>query len=296
MIRSMTAFSRREEHVPGAAEDSTQQVTLGWELRSVNHRYLEPGLRLPDALRDLEPAVREALRKRLSRGKIECTLRLGGIESGGAVFAVNEPALASVMQAVNRVAQLAKQPVAIDPVDVLRWPGVTAAQEIDSEALSRRAWTLFEKTLDDFIAAREREGVELAALINQRLDAIGRETERVRAALPQIIEAQRQKLRTRVEEVVTSPDRDRLEQEIAILAGRIDVAEELDRLATHINEVRRCLREGGSVGRKLDFLMQELNREANTLGSKSINADTTQASVEIKVLIEQMREQVQNIE
>jgi len=288
MIRSMTAFSRREARIDGA--------TLGWELRSVNHRYLEPGLRLPDNLRDLEPQVREALRKRLSRGKIECTLRITGVEDGTADVAVNEPALAAVMQAVNRVAQLSKQPVAINPVDVLRWPGVTAAQEVDSEALGRHAWKLFEETLSDFIAAREREGVELAALINQRLDAILRESERVRAALPQIIDAQRQKLRMRVEEVVASPDRERLEQEIAILAGRIDVAEELDRLMTHVAEVRRCLKEGGSVGRKLDFLMQELNREANTLGSKSISADTTQASVEIKVLIEQMREQVQNIE
>ncbi|MFP5441866.1 MAG: YicC/YloC family endoribonuclease [Gammaproteobacteria bacterium] len=288
MIRSMTAFSRREARIDGA--------TLGWELRSVNHRYLEPGLRLPDNLRDLEPQVREALRKRLSRGKIECTLRITGVEDGTTDVAVNEPALAAVMQAVNRVAQLSKQPVAINPVDVLRWPGVTAAQEVDSEALGRHAWKLFEETLGDFIAAREREGVELAALINQRLDAILRESERVRAALPQIIDAQRQKLRMRVEEVVASPDRERLEQEIAILAGRIDVAEELDRLMTHVAEVRRCLKEGGSVGRKLDFLMQELNREANTLGSKSISADTTQASVEIKVLIEQMREQVQNIE
>ena len=292
MIRSMTAFSRREERIDG----TTQAATLGWELRSVNHRYLEPGLRLPDALRDIEPVVRELLRKRLSRGKIECTLRISGVDNVASEVALNEGALAALMQAVNRVAQLAKQPVTIDPVEVLRWPGVTAAQEFDSEALAQRALALFELALNDFVAAREREGVELAALIVQRLDAIQVETARVRAVLPQIIEAQRQKIRTRVEEVVANPDQDRLEQEIALLVGRSDVAEELDRLATHINEVRRCLKEGGSVGRKLDFLMQELNREANTLSSKSINADTTQAAVEIKVLIEQMREQVQNIE
>lgn len=288
MIRSMTAFSRREARVDGA--------TLGWELRSVNHRYLEPGIRLPDSLRDLEPAVREALRKRLSRGKIECTLRLGGIDDAPTEIKVNANALAALMQAVNRVAQLAKQPIAIDPTEVLRWPGVTAARELDNETLSKQAWQLFEATLDEFIAAREREGKELALLINQRLDTILREAERVRIAIPQIIDAQKQKLRARVEEVVSSPDRDRLEQEIILLASRIDVAEELDRLTTHVAEVRRCLKEGGSVGRKLDFLMQELNREANTLGSKSINTDTTQASVEIKVMIEQMREQVQNIE
>lgn len=292
MIRSMTAFSRREERIDG----TTQAATLGWELRSVNHRYLEPGLRLPDALRDIEPAVRELLRKRLSRGKIECTLRISGVDSVASEVALNEGALAALMQAVNRVARLAKQPVTIDPVEVLRWPGVTAAQEFDSEALAQRALALFELALNDFIAAREREGVELAALIAQRLDAIQVETARVRAVLPQIIEAQRQKIRTRVEEVVANPDQDRLEQEIALLVGRSDVAEELDRLATHLNEVRRCLKEGGSVGRKLDFLMQELNREANTLGSKSAITEVSQASMELKLLIEQMREQIQNLE
>jgi len=289
MIRSMTAFSRREERADGA--------TLAWEIRSVNHRYLEPSLRLPDALREVEPPVRELLRKRLSRGKVECMLKLGGIElQTGSTVTVNEALLADLMGAVNRVAQLARQPVALDPIEVLRWPGVTAAPDIDSEALARRALALFEQTLNDFVAAREREGAELAMLVIQRLDAILREVERVKAVLPQIIEAQRQKLRARVEEAVSSPDRDRLEQELVMLAGRMDVAEEVDRLVTHVNEVRRCIVEGGSVGRRLDFLMQELNREANTLGSKSISIDTTQASIEIKVLIEQMREQIQNIE
>jgi len=289
MIRSMTAFSRREERMDGA--------TLAWEIRSVNHRYLEPSLRLPDALRDVEPAVREALRKRLSRGKVECTLRLTGQDAqAGSTVSINEALLADLMQAVNRVGQLTSHPVSIDPVDVLRWPGVTAAQDIDTDTLTQRALALFEQTLNEFVAAREREGTELAMLVNQRLDAILREVERVKAALPQIIEAQRQKLRTRVEEAVATPDRDRLEQELVMMAARIDVAEEVDRLVTHVNEVRRCIKEGGSVGRRLDFLMQELNRESNTLGSKSISTDTTQASVEIKVLIEQMREQIQNIE
>jgi uncharacterized protein (TIGR00255 family) len=289
MIRSMTAFSRREERMDGA--------TLAWEIRSVNHRYLEPSLRLPDALRDVEPHVRESLRKRLSRGKVECTLRLTGQElQAGAGVTLNEPLLAGLMQAVNRVGQLTTHPVSIDPVELLRWPGVTATQDIDTDALTKRALALFEQTLNEFIAAREREGKELAALVNLRLDGILAEVERVRAALPQIIDAQRQKLRTRVEEAVASPDRDRLEQELVMLASRIDVAEEIDRLVTHVAEVRRGVKEGGSVGRRLDFLMQELNREANTLGSKSISIDTTQASVEIKVLIEQMREQVQNIE
>jgi len=289
MIRSMTAFSRREERIDGA--------TLAWEIRSVNHRYLEPSLRLPDALRDVEPFVREALRKRLSRGKVECTLRLTGLEAqAGAGVAINEALLANLMDAVNRVGALTTRAVTVDAVEVLRWPGITASQDIDTEALSRRALKLFDATLGEFVAAREREGAELAQLVNLRLDGILAEVERVKTALPQIIEAQRQKLRTRVEEAVGTPDRDRLEQELVLMAARIDVAEEVDRLVTHVAEVRRCVKEGGSVGRRLDFLMQELNREANTLGSKSISTDTTQASVEIKVLIEQMREQVQNIE
>ena len=289
MIRSMTAFSRREERADGA--------TLSWEIRSVNHRYLEPGLRLPDSLRDVEPAVRESLRRRLSRGKVECTLRLGGQDAqAGGALTLNEPLLAEVVAVAQRIAGLAGPGAVINPVDILRWPGVAQAAEADSEALAARAIALFEATLDDFVAAREREGAELAALVHQRLDAILREVERVKAALPQILEAQRQKLRARVEEALAAPDRDRLEQELVLLAARMDVAEEIDRLVTHVGEVRRALKEGGSVGRRLDFLMQELNREANTLGSKSVSADTTQASVEIKVLIEQMREQVQNIE
>jgi uncharacterized protein (TIGR00255 family) len=287
MIRSMTAYSRRELREHG--------TTLSWEIRSVNHRYLEPSLRLPDSLRDVEPAVREALRQRLSRGKVECTLRISGQEAAGSQ-AVNEALLAEVLAAIDQVARQARQPVSINPVDVLRWPGVTLAAEADNEALGERALALFTATLDDFIAAREREGGELAALITLRLDAILQQVERVKAAVPQIIEAQRQKLRARVEEVLANPDHDRLEQELVMLAARIDVAEEIDRLVTHVGEVRRALKAGGNVGRRLDFLMQELNREANTLGSKSISADTTQASVEIKVLIEQMREQVQNVE
>lgn len=289
MIHSMTAFSRHEERAEGA--------TICWEIRSVNHRYLEPSLRLPDILREIEPVVREALRKRLSRGKIECTLRLTGMEQqAGAAVALNEVLLAHVMGMASRVADLTKHPVSINALDVLRWPGVTATQEADSTALAQRALKLFEHAMTDFLAARAREGGDLAVLVNQRLDAILQEVERVRLALPQIMEAQRQKLRTRVKDVLALPDHDRLEQELLILAARMDVAEEIDRLVTHINEVRRCMAEGGNVGRRLDFLMQELNREANTLSSKSISADTTQAAVEIKVLIEQMREQIQNIE
>lgn len=288
MIRSMTAFARREERRDGA--------TLAWEIRSVNHRYLEPGLRLPDNLREIEPAVREALRARVSRGKVECTLRVEGSAAAAAPVQIDEQQLARVLAAVDAVCRRTQAPVQLDPVEVLRWPGVTLVPAQDTEALAGAALALLDATLDDFVAAREREGAALAALIEQRLVAIGEEVARVRKALPQILEAQRNRLRERVAEVVASVDSERLEQELVLLAQRMDVAEEMDRLGTHIGEVRRALKGGGNVGRRLDFLMQELNREANTLSSKSVSADTTQAAVEVKVLIEQIREQVQNIE
>lgn len=288
MIRSMTAFARREERRDGA--------TLAWEIRSVNHRYLEPGLRLPDNLREIEPAVREALRARVSRGKVECTLRVEGSALAAAPVQIDDAQLARVLAAIDTVCQRTQVPVQLDPVEVLRWPGVTLVAAQDAEALAGAALALLEATLDDFVAAREREGAALAALIEQRLVAIGEEVARVRKALPQILEAQRNRLRERVAEVTASVDSERLEQELVLLAQRMDVAEEMDRLGTHIGEVRRALKGGGNVGRRLDFLMQELNREANTLSSKSVSADTTQAAVEVKVLIEQIREQVQNIE
>jgi uncharacterized protein (TIGR00255 family) len=288
MIRSMTAFARREERRDGA--------TLAWEIRSVNHRYLEPGLRLPDNLREIEPAVREALRARVSRGKVECTLRVEGSALAAAPVQIDDAQLARVLAAIDTVCQRTQAPVQLDPVEVLRWPGVTLVAAQDTEALAGAALALLEATLDDFVAAREREGAALAALIEQRLVAIGEEVARVRKALPQILEAQRNRLRERVAEVTASVDSERLEQELVLLAQRMDVAEEMDRLGTHIGEVRRALKGGGNVGRRLDFLMQELNREANTLSSKSVSADTTQAAVEVKVLIEQIREQVQNIE
>jgi uncharacterized protein (TIGR00255 family) len=288
MIRSMTAFARREERRDGA--------TLAWEIRSVNHRYLEPGLRLPDNLREIEPAVREALRARVSRGKVECTLRVEGSALAAAPVQIDDAQLARVLAAIDTVCQRTQVPVQLDPVEVLRWPGVTLVAAQDAEALAGAALALLEATLDDFVAAREREGAALAALIEQRLVAIGEEVARVRKALPQILETQRNRLRERVAEVTASVDSERLEQELVLLAQRMDVAEEMDRLGTHIGEVRRALKGGGNVGRRLDFLMQELNREANTLSSKSVSADTTQAAVEVKVLIEQIREQVQNIE
>ncbi|WP_019341206.1 YicC/YloC family endoribonuclease [Stutzerimonas stutzeri] len=287
MIYSMTAFAR--------AEQAGEHGTLSWEIRSVNHRYLEPHLRLPEAFRDLEGAVREALRKGLSRGKVECTLRFAE-DAAGRSMQVDQERARQLISAAESVAALIKQPAALNPLEILAWPGVLVGDSADPQALNSTALQLFHQTLEQMRAGRLREGEELARLINERLDAIGNETATLRSQVPQMLAAQRQKLLDRCAEMRTELDPQRLEQELVMLAQKSDVAEELDRLGTHVTEVRRVLKSGGAAGRRLDFLMQELNREANTLGSKAFDTRSTQAAVNLKVLIEQMREQVQNIE
>lgn len=289
MTRSMTAFARQEaEHSWGS---------LVWEIRSVNHRYLEPHLRMPESLRELEGSLRERLRKKLSRGKVECTLRFHP-EAQAQQLTVNTEFAKELIEAADQVAALSlsgnTQPM--NPLDVLRWPGVLQDAQIDMDLVKTEALALFGNALDDLLAGREREGTELNLLIEQRLVSISEIVTEVRSKLPQILQAQRDNLRSRLEELKDELDEGRLEQEMVILAQKADVDEEMDRLNTHVQEVRRVLKQKGPIGRRLDFLMQELNREANTLSSKSIVADTTQNAVELKVLIEQMREQIQNIE
>ena len=287
MIHSMTAFAR--------VEQAGTHGTLSWELRSVNHRYLEPHLRLPDAFRDLEGAVREALRQGLSRGKVECTLRFAE-DSSGRAMQVDSQRASQLIAAAETVAALIKQPAPLNPLEVLGWPGVLVGDAADPQALNNTALALFHQALAELRNGRQREGEELARLIDERLDAITEETATLRAQVPQMLALQRQKLLDRCAEMRAELDPQRLEQELVLLAQKSDVAEELDRLATHVGEVRRVLKAGGAAGRRLDFLMQELNREANTLGSKAFDPRSTQAAVNLKVLIEQMREQVQNIE
>jgi len=283
----MTAFAR--------AEHAGDQGTLVWELRSVNHRYLEPHLRLPEALRDLEGAVREALRQGVSRGKIECTLRFSE-DSAGRPLQVDRARATHLVAAAETVASLIQQPAPLNPLEVLAWPGVLVADASDPQALNAQAMTLFEQALGELKAGRAREGAELARLINERLDAMSEEVATLRTLVPHMLAVQRQKLLDRFADLRAELDPQRLEQEMVMLAQKSDVAEELDRLGTHVTEVRRVLASGGATGRRLDFLMQELNREANTLGSKAFDPRSTQAAVNLKVLIEQMREQVQNIE
>lgn len=287
MVHSMTAFAR--------VEQAGAHGTLSWELRSVNHRYLEPHLRLPESFRDLEGAVREALRQGLSRGKVECTLRFA--EDGtGAALQVDQARAAQLVAAAQIVADLIQQPAPLNPLEVLAWPGVLVADAADPQALNSAALSLFGQALNELKQGRAREGADLAKLLDERLEAIVVEVAALRELVPQMLAGQRQKIRERCAEMQAELDPQRLEQELVLLAQKSDVAEELDRLSTHVSEVRRVLKAGGAAGRRLDFLMQELNREANTLGSKAFDTRSTQAAVNLKVLIEQMREQVQNIE
>ncbi|HYQ73345.1 MAG TPA: YicC/YloC family endoribonuclease [Gammaproteobacteria bacterium] len=288
MMRSMTAFARREA--------STETGTLSWEIRSLNHRYLEPGLRLPEELRAVEAAVRERLGKRLARGKVECTCRYRPQATGTTPVDIDTDNLARLLAACEQVAAELPSAVPLNPLDILRWPGVLQEKVIDTEPLVRSALELLDRTLDDLVTSREREGEQIAALLSQRCDAMSELVQQARKLLPDIRATLRTRLESRLAELDIPADRGRLEQELVLQLQKVDVDEEMDRLQNHIEEVRRVLTRREPVGRRLDFLMQELNREANTLGSKSVSSETTGISVELKVLIEQMREQVQNVE
>ncbi|MBN3125481.1 YicC/YloC family endoribonuclease [Pectobacterium brasiliense] len=287
MIRSMTAYARRE--IKG------NWGSAAWELRSVNQRYLETYLRLPEQFRSLEPVARERIRARLTRGKIECNLRFELDPSAQSALILNEKLAKQLVNAANWV-KMQSDEGEINPVDILRWPGVMSAEEQDLDAISAELLTALEGALDDFIAARESEGNALKGLIEQRLAGVSAEVVKVRAQMPNILLWQRERLQNKLEDAQVQLENNRLEQELVLMAQRVDVAEELDRLDAHVKETYKILKKEEAVGRRLDFMMQEFNRESNTLASKSINADVTASAIELKVLIEQMREQIQNIE
>jgi uncharacterized protein (TIGR00255 family) len=288
MIYSMTAFARRQL--------DEEWGSLTWEIRSVNHRYLENSIRLPETLRSLEPAIRESIRNKLNRGKIECQLRYQPSQQLEEQLNLNLELIAQLSEASETVQQIASDAQAMTVAEILRWPGAILERDTDVSELEEKALQLFDQAIDELLATRNREGEEMGRLIEQRLQSITDIVIEVRGLMPEILQKQRSNIVTRLEELKPELDATRLEQELVLLAQKSDVDEELDRLDSHVREVSRVLKASGQKGRRLDFLMQELNREANTLSSKSVVAETTRSAVELKVLIEQMREQIQNIE
>lgn len=287
MIYSMTAFAH--------LEIKKEWGNAVWEIRSVNQRFLETYFRLPEAFRYLEMGLRERLRNALTRGKVECSLRIELAQSTNNALALNTAYAEQVISSLKTLQSIAGEGE-INLVDVLRYPCVVDAQSQDLDQIAQDLLAGFEQILTDFIAMRGREGANLQAIIQQRLDSIAEIAQSVQKQMPEVLQWQKDRLQQRFEELNLQLDPQRLEQEMVLTAQRVDVAEGLDRLQLHVKETSSILKKGGAVGRKLDFMMQELNRESNTLASKSINADITNSAVELKVLIEQMREQIQNLE
>ncbi len=288
MIASMTGFARRET--------SGSWGTLICELRSVNHRFLEAGFRLPDDLRGLEGELRQRLARDLKRGKVDCSITCRRAQGAETALEVDPAALERLLASVRDIARTVPGNHTVNVLDILRWPGVLRDESNNTEELLKVTHVLFGSTLEDLIAARAREGQRLRELLEQRCNGLETLVGQVRARLPEVHARVRARLDERLAELKANVDQDRLEQELAMLLQRLDVDEELDRLTGHIAEIRRVVSASEPAGRRLDFLMQELNREANTLSSKSQDLETTRSAVDMKVLIEQMREQVQNVE
>ncbi|MDH5764923.1 MAG: YicC family protein [Gammaproteobacteria bacterium] len=288
MTKSMTAFAR--------TSDTQDFGSLVWELRSVNHRYLDISTRIPEDLRAIEIAAREKVATVLKRGKVECTLRFKSGVNHSAEISVNEPLARALVTACQIVNKQLHQPSQMNLMDVLRWPGVVEMQEQDLAPVNQAALSLLDAALNELVENRQREGERLKDMVLQRKEAMEEIVRKEQARRPEILKAYREKMLARLEELNASPDTDRFEQELAYLAQKMDVDEELDRLNSHFKELSDVFNRDEAIGRRLDFIMQELNREANTLGSKSVDMQSTQASVDLKVLIEQMREQIQNIE
>ena len=288
MILSMTGFAAEAAELPG--------LSLTVELRSVNHRFLDVTVKLPDEFRHLEPVLRERLSGELKRGKVECRVAMNRTSPGATTLAVDAAKVEQLASAAAQVQRTIPSAAPLSVNEILRWPGVLADPTVAPEELAAKAHELLGQALRDLAAARAREGAKTGATLDACCAAIEVQVARVAPRIPVVHAAFLDKLGARLREAGLDPDQERLKQEFALFATKIDVAEELSRLATHVAEVRRVLKAGGSAGKRLDFLMQELHREANTLGSKSVDAELSQASLELKVLIEQMREQVQNVE
>lgn len=288
MIRSMTAFARTTGHGDWG--------TASWEIKSVNHRFLELNMRLPESLRELEVPLREMARKKLERGKLDCQLRFQPGLTANAKFNLNEKLVQQLAETVGQVEHLFPKQLQVHAMNILSWPGVLEVQDMEMGEAKEAVMGLFAETVDGLNSVRAREGGAIQSVIEDRLDRILTEVETVKKHVPSLIQRQREKLLARFDELNIKLDKERLEQEVVLLAQKLDIAEEIDRLTVHINELRRILKKGGAVGRRIDFLLQELNREANTIASKSVDIENTQVAVELKVLVEQIREQIQNLE
>jgi uncharacterized protein (TIGR00255 family) len=287
-VASMTGFA--------AAVLETPHGSVSVELKTVNHRYLEFQTRIPEDLRALEPALREAVAARLTRGKVDCRIGFAPVASGERTLAPSEAAMGRLREAALKASAAFPDARPLSVAEVLHWPGVLADDTMPADELRETVLAALKKAIGELDQTRAREGAKLEALLRERLDKMGVLVEQARPLLPAAVKAFQEKLSARIAEAAAAPTDERIQQEIVLYAARIDVEEEIGRLATHIAEFRRVLDKGGAIGKRLDFLCQELNREANTLGSKSVANEMTRISVELKVLIEQMREQVQNIE
>ena len=288
MTRSMTAFSRSSEEQSWGA--------LVWELRSVNHRYLDVIIKLPEELRSIENELRKRLTEVLKRGKVECNLRYKPAHNQQTELCVNEQYADEILKACSIISNKLHQPSEMNVLEVLKWPGVIDAPETDLKPVMEVALNLFDAALKDLCESRQSEGERLQLMIEDRCEAMQIIVSGERKRRPQILEQTRRKILDKIEDLKANIDQDRFEQELVYIAQKMDVDEELDRMESHFVEINKILKSNEPVGRRLDFIMQEFNREANTLGSKSTDMQSTQASIELKVLIEQMREQVQNIE
>ena len=288
MILSMTGFAAASAEMPG--------ISLAVELRSVNHRYLDVTIKVPDELRSLETVLRERLASAQKRGKVECRVALLRTVGAAGGIAINTERVQQLATAAASVVRAIPGTAPLSAADVLRWPGVIVDATISPEMLAEQVDSLVQHALSELTSARAREGAKLRAVLEARCTDIETQVARVTPRIPALHAAYMEKLGGRLREAGLEPNDDRLKQELALFATRIDVAEEVARLTTHVAEIRRVLAQGGPVGKRLDFLAQELHREANTLGSKSVDAELSHVSLELKVLIEQMREQVQNVE
>jgi len=288
MTNSMTGFSRC------SSEQAT--ASLVWELRTVNHRYLDVIVKLPEDLRGLESSIRKSIAETISRGKVECHLRYKSSDTQQSELMINEDYATAILKACQKISKPLHQPSELNVIEVLKWPGVVQEPEKDLTSVMTDALSLFEQTLNDLCESKKSEGLRMQIMLEERCAAMKLIVAQERKRRPELVKKTREKLLDKVKELSIEHDTNRFEQEIAYIAQKMDVDEELDRLESHFVEIEEILKREEAIGRRLDFMMQELNREANTLGSKSTDIETTKASVELKVLIEQMREQVQNIE